>query len=265
MSTGETSKFKAVFNSTPLNDGLYFFLQLIYRLYPEDAFHYAIAMAIKEKKTDEEIYKEVLKSLPEIKPFLQKLTFIRKMRQQLKKELQYQTLDILSDRTAINGYLQFGGSHNYASAIKKRVKIKGVNIVVPGEKGIADSLEQHKGLADASIDVVALYNGLHYYTDEQLRGVMNFINHVLRKDGIIVIREYDVANEARQVFLDIIHSVINLANNVAWAIESKEYRTFKPIAEWSSIITAHGFKDTGKRIIQQKDPTLNTLMAFVKE
>jgi len=264
MSTGETSKFKAVFNSTPLNDGLYFFLQLIYRVYPEDAFHYAIAMAIKEKKTDEDIYKEVLKSLPEIKPFLQKLTYIRRTNINLKKELQQQTLDILSDRAVIDGYLQFGGSHNYTGALKKKAKIKGF-VMTPGEKGAGDSLAQHTAVADGSVDVVALYNGLHFYTDEQLKDVMGFVNRVLRKDGVIIIREYDVANDARQMFLDVIHSVINLSNNVLWATDSKEHRIFKSVAEWSSIITAYGFKDTGKRLVQQKDPTLNTLMAFVKE
>lgn len=85
MGTGDISKFKTVFNSTALNDGLYFFMQLIHRYYPEDAFHYAIAMAIKEKKTDEDIYREVLKSLPEIKPFLQKLTYIRRTNLNRKK------------------------------------------------------------------------------------------------------------------------------------------------------------------------------------
>lgn len=264
MSTGETSKFKAVFNSTPLNDGLYFFLQLIYRVYPEDAFHYAIAMAIKEKKTDEEIYKEVLKSLPEIKPFLQKLTYIRRTNLNLKKELQQQTANILSDRTTIDGYLQLGGSYNYTAALKKKAKIKGY-IMTPGEKSINGSLEQHATLADRSVDVVALYKGLHFYTEEQLKSILGFAGRVLRKGGAIIIREYDVANEHRQLFLDVIHSVINLANNVSWPVESKEYRVFKPATEWSSIIAAYGFKDTGKRLIQQKDPTLNTLMAFVKE
>ena len=265
MSTGEMSKFKAVFNSTPLNDGLYFFLQLIYRLYPEDAFHYAIAMAIKEKKTDEEIYKEVLNSLPEIKPFLQKLTYARRTNLNLKKELQQQTLDILNDRTAINGYLQLGGNHNYASVLKKKVRITGMNILMPGEKGITDSLNQHAGMKGDSVDVVALYSGLHFYTSEQLHGIMSFIIRVLRKGGVVVIREYDVANEARQMFLDVIHSVINLANNVSWQAESKEHRVFKPVTEWSTIIADHGFKDTGKRIVQQKDPTLNTLMSFIKQ
>lgn len=263
MSTGETSKFKTVFNSTPLNDGLYFFLQLIYRLYPEDAFHYAIAMAIKEKKTDEDIYREVLKSLPEIKPFLQKLTYTRRTNLKLKKELKQQTADILSGKTAIDGYLQLGGSHNYIGALKKKAKIKGY-VMMPGVKGI-ENLEQHATITDESVDVVALYNGLHFYTEEQLRDIMGFINRVLRKGGLVIIREYDVVNEHRQLFLDVIHSVINLANNVQWPVENKEHRVFKPATEWSSIITAYGFKDTGKRLIQQKDPTLNTLMAFVKE
>lgn len=136
--------------------------------------------------------------------------------------------------------------------------------MVPGEKGV-DNLEQYANMADASVDVVALYNGLHFYTDEQLQNVMASVNRILRKDGVVIIREYDVLNEARQMFLDVIHSVINLANNVSWTVESKEHRVFKPATEWSSIIAACGFKDTGKRLVQQKDPTLNTLMAFVKE
>jgi hypothetical protein len=52
-----TTVFKTVFDSTPLNDGLYFFLQTVYRHYQEDEFHLLLAMATKEKKEDEEIYK----------------------------------------------------------------------------------------------------------------------------------------------------------------------------------------------------------------
>lgn len=254
-----------VFDSTPLNDGLYFFLQLIHRLYPEDAFHYVIAMAIKEKKTDEEIYKEVQKNLPEIKPFLQKLTFIAPQQRRLKKEMQKQTLQILSGAGVINGSIQVGGAGNYLSGIKKQLQLKG-NIVFIDDTGnsLKDIIQENNRTPNESVDLVACYTGLHHYPEEYLVDFVNFIGRVLRKGGMFIMREYDVKTAPMQTFVSVVHSVISISENKSWVMDAKEYRVFRPLEEWVNIVTAYGFEDTGKRITQHKDPTNNTMMAFRK-
>ncbi|HWB24269.1 MAG TPA: methyltransferase domain-containing protein [Chitinophagaceae bacterium] len=268
MHGADSLKFKTVFDSSALNDGLYFFLQLIYRLYPEDAFHYLIAIALKEKKTDEEIYKEVQRNLPGIKPFLQKYTYTKPTARRQRKELQRQTLAFLHDKKVINGYLQVGLKDNYAKGLKKHIKIKGdifcTENIIPGNPVDVVELIKHNIKSD-SVDLVTCYNGLHHYPDEYLGDIIKFIHRVLRKGGIFIVREYDVKTTAMQTFVSVIHSVMNVGANVSWATNVNEYRSFRPAEEWSNIITSFGFEDLGKRVIQEKDPTMNTMMGFVKE
>ncbi|HVX49477.1 MAG TPA: methyltransferase domain-containing protein [Chitinophagaceae bacterium] len=267
MHGADTLKFKTVFDSSALNDGLYFFLQLIHRLYPEDAFHYLIATALKEKKTDEEIYKEVQRNLPGIKPFLQKYTYAKPASRKQRKELQQQLLRLLGEKKVINGYLQLGLKENYIRGLKRHIKVKGeiltTDNTVHGNPADVTELIKHN-IKNDSIDIVTCYNGLHHYPDEYLDDIMKFIHRVLRKGGLLAVREYDITTPAMQTFISVVHTVINVGANVSWATNAREFRSFRPAEEWSNIITSYSFADMGKRIKQDKDPTLNTMMGFIK-
>lgn len=283
MNSVDTPAFKKVFESTALNDGLYFFLQLIYRQYPEDAFHYIIALAIKEKKTDEEIYKEVLKGLPEIKPFLQWLNYTLPGIQKTRKELRRQLQRVLNNTKEINGYLEAGSKGNYLKAIPKGIKIKGhVNVMddvvpAPSIKGMMERGRFGKAghfiplnynavstIHPESIDVATCYEGLHHCPEDRLNEFITGIHRVLRPGGFFILREYDVKTPDMQMFADIIHTVMSAATNIPWKQQAQELRNFRPAEEWSNIICSYGFEDLGYRILQEKDPTINTLMVFRK-
>jgi len=77
-------------------------------------------------------------------------------------------------------------------------------------------------------------------------------------------RDHNVETPEMATFVSLVHTVFNLGLNIPWETDATEFKSFKSIEEWSKIITANGFKDSGQRILQDKDPSDNTLISFIK-
>jgi SAM-dependent methyltransferase len=281
------SEFKAVFSDTKWSDNFYRFLQVIFHLYPEDKFHYLLSSTTKEKNSDEEIYKTVQANLPKIKPFLSELTLALPALKKQKKEMARQVLQLLGSKTNINGYLEIGSTGRYISELRKHIKLTGAvyltNDIEPNNS-VADIFERgqfkklgnfiplnnyetitDKTIADNSIDLVTCQIGLHHCPHENLDGYLSSINRILRKDGLFIIRDHDVKTPEMATFVSLVHSVFNLGLNIPYETDASEFKSFKPVEEWSKIITGYGFKEKGERILQDKDPSDNTLFAFIKQ
>jgi SAM-dependent methyltransferase len=279
------SEFKTVFSDTTLSDKMYRFLQVIYHLYPEDKFHFLLSKVSKEKKSDEEIYKAVQADLPKIKPFLSELTLPALKKQ--KKEMSRQVLQLLDKKTTINGYLEIGSTGRYISDLKKHLNLSGTihitNDIAPNNS-IADIAERgqlkkignffnlnnyqaitQNQIADESLDLVTCHIGLHHCPPELLDGYINSIKRVLRKGGLFIMRDHDVKTPEMAIFVSLVHTVFNLGLMIQWEIEAAEYKSFKSIEQWSKIICEHGFTDSGKRILQDNDPSENLLVGFTKK
>lgn len=279
------SEFKTVFSNTTLSDNFYRFLQVIFHLYPEDKFHHLIAETTKEKNTDAEIYKAVQAGLPKIKPFLSELTLALPALKKQKKEMAKQVLQLLGGKTNINGYVEIGSTGRYISELRKHIHLTG-NIYISNDiapnNSVADIFERGQikklghfipltyrpisqtEIADESIDLVTCHIGLHHCPHELLEGYIKSINRILRKGGLFIMRDHDVKTPQMATFVSLVHSVFNLGLNIPWETDLSEFKSFKSIEEWSSIISNYGFKDKGERILQDKDPSDNTLIAFVK-
>ena len=280
------STFKTVFSDSTWSDDFYRFLQVIFHLYPEDKFHHLIASTEKEKNNDEEIYKTVQERLPSIKPFLSEFTLALPALKKQKKEMSAQVLQLLGDRKTIDGYLEIGSTGRYISELKKHIDLKGpifiTNDIAPNNS-IGDIFERGRLLKlgtffplndyqpipatvipDNSIDLVTCHIGLHHCPTHLLDGYLRSITRILRKDGRFIVRDHDVKTPAMADFISLVHTVFNLGLKVPWATDAAEFKSFKSIDEWSRIIAAHGFKDQGKRILQDKDPSDNTLVSFIK-
>ena len=280
-----TTTFKTVFDSTPLNDGLYFFLQSVHRHYPEDQLHYILAMAAKEKKTDEDCYKEAQKKLPEIKPIMAKYTYVLPGLRKLMKEMARQVLPLLGEVATIEGTLEIGSAGGFINAISKKVKLHGSKYAmhnIASTNTIASMVERgglfkkHEYLpllyqpispadiADESLGIVACFNGLHHCPATLLPGFIAAIHRVLRPGGIFILREHDVQTPLLQTLVLFAHTVINLSANIPWVENVGKEPYLMPVSEWSAMLSAAGFIDSGARILQDKDPTRNTLMVFRK-
>ena len=279
-----SSAFKAVFNDTKWSDAFYRFLQVIFHLYPEDKFHQLIKEETAAKNNDEEIYKSVQSKLPGIKTFLSELTYALPALKKQKKEIARQTLGLLGDVKQINGYAEIGSTGRYISQLRKQVKVTDpiylINDLAPtnspadimergqlGKLGTfvdLDNYEPISTIADNSLDVVTCYIGLHHCRPEKLDGFLQSINRILRPGGSFVIRDHDVKTPEMATFVSLVHTVFNVGLNESWDFEQRDFKNFKPADEWAKIISAAGFKDAGKRILQDKDPSDNTLMLFTK-
>ena len=284
--TASNSQFKQVMNETIGSDKMYAFLQGIFHLYPEDRFQQLIIDACTKYATDEEIYKEVQKNLPGIKPFLSEFSYALPALKKQKREIGTQTLQILGNPETIHGYLEIGSTGRYISYLKKHVKVTGAiylqNDVAPGN-GIGDFFERgqfskigtflnldyspisESQIPTASLDVVTCYIGLHHCPDEKLQAYIQSIHRILKPGGKFIMRDHDCASEGMVTFASLVHTVFNLGLKESWEFNQNEYRSFKSVEGWSEILEANQFKDSSQRILQDRDPSLNTLMCFVKK
>jgi SAM-dependent methyltransferase len=281
-----TSEFKAVFNDTKWSDDFYRFLQVIFHLYPEDKFHQLIKEETAVGKTDEEIYKSLQRKLKNIKPFLSELTYALPALKKQKKEITRQTLELLSGTKPINGYAEIGSTGRYISQLKKETKVTGPIYLIndfaptnsPGDimergqlskLGIFVDIKDYASISEAvisndSLDLVTCYIGLHHCPEEKLHTFMQSVNRILRPGGSFVIRDHNVETPEMATFVSLVHTVFNVGLNEPYEFEAKDFKNFKSANEWAAIIEKAGFKDAGKRILQDKDPSDNTLILFTK-
>jgi len=280
-----TSEFKAVFNDTKWSDAFYRFLQVIFHLYPEDKFHQLIKEETAAGKTDEEIYKSVQTKLKSIKPFLSELTYALPALKKQKKEIVRQTLELLGETKQINGYAEIGSTGRYISQLKKETKVTGpiylINDLAPTNSpgdimergqlrklGTFINIDGYNPISnvipDGSLDVVTCFIGLHHCPVTKLEGFVQSIYRIIRPGGSFVIRDHDVRSREMATFVSLVHTVFNVGLNENWEFEQKDFKNFKTADEWAAIIGKAGFKDAGKRMLQDKDPSDNTLMLFTK-
>lgn len=280
------SEFKAVFSNTRWSDDFYRFLQVVFHLYPEAKFHDLLVATTKEKSSDEQIYKTVQAGLPKIKPFLSEFTFALPALKKQKKEMSKQVLSLLGDKTKINGYLEIGSTGRYISDLRKHISLSGsiylTNDIAPNnspgeifERGQIRKIGKfiplndyqpirEQDIATESLDLVTCHIGLHHCPAEKLSGYIKSIHRVLRQGGLFIMRDHDVKTPEMATFVSVVHTVFNLGLNVTWETDSGEFKSFKSIDEWSKIVSGFGFKDSGKRILQDNDPSDNTLISFTK-
>jgi SAM-dependent methyltransferase len=281
-----SSEFHAVYSEKEWKDKFYLFLENIFHLYPEQKFHSLIQEACDRFNDDESIYKYVFQQLPSIKPFHAPFTYALPALWKQKKEMARQTIELIGDRKILNGYAEIGSTGRYISELRKHIKINEpiwlIHDVVPSnspddimERGQLKKLGKFVALENYrpipqdvipsnSLDMVTCYIGLHHCTPEVLEGFVRSILRALRPGGFFILRDHDVRSDKMSTFVSLVHTVFNAGTNISWEIESTDYKKFRSAEEWTSYLVQLGFKDTGKRLLQEKDPSLNTLMAFIK-
>lgn len=279
------SEFHTVYGQTVSQDGFYRFLQNVYRLYPEDRFHTLIKQACTAQASDEAIYRQLQQQLPGIKPFLADLRYALPSLAKQKREMTRQTLQILGERRRFDGYVEIGTTGRYVRSLRKALDITGdvviVNDVVPGNSPV-DIVERGQlgkagrfhlmdyraippeAVADASVDLVSCYIGLHHCPPDTLDGFVRSIVRMLRPGGVFILRDHDVTTPEMDAFVALAHTVFNAGLGVEWKTNREELRYFAPLQRWVDFLGERGLRDTGQRLLQANDPSINTLMAFTK-
>lgn len=280
------SEFLTVYGDIASRDDFYRFLQVIYHLYPEDRFHELIIRCCERFQDDGEIYRALAARLPEIKTSFSDFTFALPALAKQKAEMQRQTLEILGATGSVNGYLEIGSTGRYVRKLKKAIGIGGPiylsNEVRPDfsapeimERGGLRQVGQFFPLNDydpipadqipeASLDLVTCYIGLHHCPRDKLAPYIESIHRVLRPSGKFVLRDHDAGNDRMRTFCALVHTVFNAGLGVEWEQDRSELRLFEAVDFWVEQVTRAGFIDSGQRLLQARDPSLNTLMCFVK-
>lgn len=279
------SDFHRVYGATAGQDGFYRFLQNVYRLYPEDRFHTLIKEACAQHGDDEAVYRQLQHKLPGIKPFLADLFYALPSLAKQKKEMARQTVDILGGRRRFDGYVEIGTTGRYVRSLQKALELGGdvviVNDVAPGNSPV-DIVERGQlgkvgrfhpmdyraippeAVADSSVDLVSCYIGLHHCPPATLDEFVASIARMLRPGGVFILRDHDVDSPDMDAFVSLAHTVFNAGLGVDWAVNQAELRHFAPLQRWIDLLAAHGLRDTGQRLLQANDPSINTLLAFTK-
>lgn len=283
------NEFELIYSNTRLRDQFFYFLQNVFRLHPEDRFHQLIWDASIDPKlgSDERVYQFLQERLPSIRsvsdPFRYALPALKKQKQVLSE----QTCQLLGDRISINGYLEIGSPLRYYQGINSKIKINGPvyshHEVLLGnspmemiERGQLFPVPQSKSyllgnydpipdsIESGSLDLVCCYIGLHHIDGDRFDKFLESISRVLRKGGVFILRDHDVTDPVRWAFVSLVHTVFNLGTGASWLENQAEPRYFNSLQHWVECLEKHGLEDRGDRLLQDHDPSWNTLMRFDK-
>jgi FAD/FMN-containing dehydrogenase len=281
------SKFKRLFANTKIHDGIYLFLQNVYGLYPEKDFFGLISEEIQSEPTDQAIYEGIQRRIGEVTPVMWSLRRALTALVKQKRVIAHQTEELLGSGTKINGYAEIGTPGRHFHGLGAFLEFSGPMYVVYDHQpsfSLEDILERGQltplgkyvpmdgyapipadRIADSSLDLVTVYIGLHHCPRAKLDAFVGSIRRVLRPGGKLVLRDHDAYDQTTWDLIDFIHDIFYAGLNKPWSFDSTEQRHFTSAAHLAAYLKAQGFEDSGKRLLQDHDPSFNTLMLFTKE
>jgi FAD/FMN-containing dehydrogenase len=279
--------FKLLSSSIGKTDSMFLFLQNVYGLFPPDQYLQLIKEKSLQHKTDKEIYESVQKELGNIQPFLWSFRFPLPALSKQKSVIANQTEKLVGKKANINGYLEIGSPGTYINSIKESLNIEGPvyisNYETTGygpqsiiERGQlfknADYFPLNKydpispsAVADTSLDLVTIFIGLHHCPKEKLDAYIKSVFRILRPGGKLVIRDHDVKNKSFGNFVSLIHDVFYLGLEETWEYTSTEIRNYTSSDSLQKFVNQRGFIGGDIRLLQEHDPSLNTMMCFIKQ
>ena len=90
------------------------------------------------------------------------------------------------------------------------------------------------------------------------------VHRVLRPGGAFIVRDHDVRDPGLGALVSLAHTVFNAGLGETWESNVAERRHFVSAQDWVDRLREAGFEDSGHRVLQANDPTLNTLFCFLK-
>jgi SAM-dependent methyltransferase len=235
--------------------------------------------------TDQKIYAAIQEELPKIKPFLSELRYALPALFAQKKEMAKETLQLLANDKPIEGFVEIGSTGRYASHLKKHYDISNlyfIHDVAPNfspvdiaERGSLTKYGQfipfnnyqeinENQIKNESIELIICYIGLHHCPPEKLASFVQSLYRILKPGGSLILRDHDVKTPQMHAFVSLVHAVFNAGLGISWENNQKELRHFNSLAYWIQYLEKFGFKTNGQTILQDYDPSLNTLIRFVK-
>lgn len=277
--------FRAVYLNPRLKAEFFFFLSHIYHLYPEEEFHELIADVCSRHATDKEIYQKIQDELPKIKPVLAELTYSLPALREQKAEMTRQTLQLLGARKSFDGYVEIGTTGRYVGELGKSVNVRGpihiINDIEPSytvvdmlERGrvakfgdfapLADYAPIGARIPDESVELVTNLIGFHHAPAGKLDGFVRSIHRFMKPGGSLIVRDHDVDGDEMNLIVSLAHDVFNAGLDFTWDETRRQVRNFTSVKALEAYLGERGFRSKGAKLIQERDPTRNNLMEFVR-
>lgn len=207
-----------------------------------------------------------------------------------KKILGSQATSLLKKDTPYNNCVEIGTPGTYASLLKTTLPITGSICVVNDKQQWSDAVQSfsykplngfvaydnfvplneyepitEESIASSTVDLVVCFIGLHHVPVEKLDAFLSSIARILRPGGVFLLREHDAATPEIMALTHAAHSIFNLyLAKATLSDEINEYRNFNDMSYWTTLLEAHGFDCGDTRLLQEGDPTKNTLFACTK-
>ena len=282
----DNGNFKHVYLNPKLREQFFLFLKNVFHLYPEQDFHHLIELKVMKYGTDQEIYEAILAEIPSLKPILSTIRYALPALKKQKQVMCDQTVALLDGKKVIDGYLEVGSTGRYLDKLQETIEVKGPIYVVSSSAptfGAADIIErghlQKVGnyvpladynaisaaqVSDESLDLLTVYIGFHHAPPEKRDPFIQSCHRALRKGGSLIVRDHDVNSLDMVHFVALAHDVFNCGLEVPWQSNEAEVRNFTSLAQLDELVTGEGFISDDRRLLQEGDPTYNTLLKFTK-
>ena len=275
--------FRAIYLDPRLREQFFLFLENVFHLYPEQGFHDLIARITREKRTDREIYEAILAELPSIKPFLREVRYSLPALRKQKEIMCDQTVALLEGRTRFGRYAEVGSTGRYYDRLSNRLEFAEAPVFVHTDKpsyqprdivergrlskvGSFLPLSAYEPLAlpEGGIDILTVYIGFHHAPPGRRDGFIRSCHKALKRGGALIVRDHDANDPSMVHLVALAHDVFNCGLELPWSTNAAEVRNFTSLQRLQEILEATGFRPHGRRLLQDGDPTRNTLMRFDK-
>jgi SAM-dependent methyltransferase len=274
-----------VYDVSASRDQFFLFLEHVYHLYPEQKFHELIGKLTEQYPTDEEIYQQLQRALPDIAPPLSSVTYGLPALRKQKEEMARESAELLAGTRSLKGYLEIGTTGRYVKALREELPISGpIFVLNDTEPGFAPSDLVERGqwfrigtylpmgmyepfedqLPANSVDLVSVFIGFHHAPPEKRDRFIQSVYHALRPGGALLVRDHDVDNLEMNAFVALAHDVFNAGLDVPWNDNVAQIRNFTSVHTLREVLHQHGFRSSPRQQLQPHDPTKNTLMLFTK-
>jgi len=279
-----SSNFQAIYGDPQLRAAFLLFLTNVFHLYPEDRLHALIGEIAQPGTPDREVYLQLQRRLPEVKPFLSEARLALPALWKQKAEMARQTLELLGSTPRIDGFLEIGSTGRYLGKLRTMAAITGDVVLLHtdaptyspidiAERGGLRKIGRHVPLADyapvtdvgeASLDLVGNYIGFHHAPPESRDAFVKSLHRALRPGGRLILRDHDVDSPGMNRMVALAHDVFNMGIGVDWSVNQQEIRNFTSVPEIVGYLEGLGFRYGRRPLLQDGDPTHNALMEFVK-
>lgn len=265
------------------------FIDTVIGTIPSDGLYELVDKIRRESdpETDDQWYQALSSNKASLESFLDSYHLLQTLGRQ-KKLLAGQMVQLLGTSGTLENVVEIGTPGTYASSLSNYLSITGTIYAVTDKERLSDYVQarSHRigkkflgynshvplnnydpldplAVPTNSIDLVICTIGLHHAPPQKLDAFVASIRRVLRPGGVFILRDHDCRDTLLYSMADAAHSLFNIiVSREPLSAENAEIRNFQPLSYWIDFLAKHRFSAGTQRLVQEGDPTANTLVKF---